>query len=79
MPITRYFSLASQLTTVSLDFIHVLQRGHALPPVWVLGMVNTTPIPADGYMEVVPNRDAVTLIEIIQANFKPGTVIWSDR
>ena len=31
-------------------------RGHALPPVWVFGMVDTNCIPALGYMEVVDKR-----------------------
>lgn len=54
-------------------------RGRALPPVWVFGMVDTTHIPAVGYMEIVTNRDAATLIPIMQAHIQPGTVIWSDK
>lgn len=54
-------------------------RGHHLPPVWVFGMVDTTHVPAIGYMEIVDNRDAATLYSIIQAHTHPGTIIWSDQ
>ena len=42
------------------------RRGHALPPIWVFGMVNTSHIPSLGYMEVVDQRDAATLLPIIR-------------
>lgn len=48
-------------------------------PVWVFGMVDTTHVPALGYMEIISNRDAATLYPIIQAHIRPGTVIWSDK
>lgn len=54
------------------------RRGHALPPIWVFGMVDTSHIPALGYMEVVDQRDAATLLPIISDHIKPGTIIWSD-
>jgi len=53
-------------------------RGHALPPVWVFGMVDTNHVPAIGYMEIVEQRDATTLIPIIRDHVLPGTTIWSD-
>ena len=55
-------------------------RGH--PPrdeVWVFGMVDTSTTPAHGYMEVVQQRDAVTLLPIIQGHVRPGTIIYSDQ
>ena len=55
------------------------RRGHQLPPVWVFGMVDTTQVPAVGYMEIVSNRDSATLLPIIQAHINPGTIIWSDN
>ena len=50
-------------------------RGH--PPckeVWVFGIVDTGHQPALGYMQIVPRRDAATLLPIIQSNVQPGAV-----
>ena len=30
-------------------------------------------------MEIISNRDAATLYQIIQTHIRPGTVIWSDK
>lgn len=54
------------------------RRGHALPPVWVFGMVDASHIPSLGYMEIVDQRDAATLLPIIRDHVQPGTTIWSD-
>ena len=42
-------------------------------------MVDTSEEPGLGYMEVVPSRDANTLLPIIQAHTAPGTTIHSDQ
>ena len=42
-------------------------------------MVDTSETPGLGYVEVVPSRDASTLIPIIQAHTAPGTTIHSDQ
>ena len=42
-------------------------------------MVDTTQVPAIGYMEIVSSRDAATLFPIVQAHIRLGTIIWSDR
>ena len=42
-------------------------------------MVDTTHVPAIGYMEIVDNRDAATLYPIVQAHTRPGTIVWSDQ
>ena len=49
-----------------------------MPPVWVFGMVDAGHVPALGYMEVVDQRDASTLLPIIRDHILPGTTIWSD-
>ena len=41
-------------------------------------MVDTSHTPALGVMELVPCRDAATLLLIIQRHVRPRTVIWSD-
>ena len=55
-------------------------RGRATAnEVWVFGLADTSYTPALGYMEVVQHRDAATLLPIIQAHTRPGTVIHSDE
>ena len=46
---------------------------------WVFGLADTSQKPAVGYMELVPRRDAATLLPIIQQHVLPGTTIWSDE
>ena len=46
---------------------------------WVFGLVDTSSSPSLGYMELVPRRDAQTLLPIIQAHTHPGTTIYSDQ
>lgn len=42
-------------------------------------MVDTSTRPAKGYMELVPDRTAATLLPIISAHVAPGTEVWSDQ
>ena len=35
--------------------------------------------PALGYMQIVPQRDAATLLPIVQSHVAPGTIVWSDQ
>ena len=44
--------------------------------VWVFGFSHS---PALGYMEVVPRRDAATLLPILNSHIAPGTEVWSDQ
>ena len=42
-------------------------------------MADTSVEPALGYVQIVPKRDATTLLPIIQHHVAPGTVVWSDE
>ena len=46
---------------------------------WVSGIVDVTQQPALGYMEIVPRRDAATLLPIISQHVLPGTIVHSDE
>ena len=46
---------------------------------WVFALADTSHTPALGYMELVPKRDAATLLPIIHQHVLPGTIIWSDE
>ena len=41
---------------------------------WVFGMVDTSVTPSLGYMELVTDRQAATLLPIIQAHMATGTI-----
>ena len=47
--------------------------------VWVFGMVDLSQQLALGYIEVVPDRTAATLLPIIQSHTLPNTTIHSDQ
>ncbi|XP_063710240.1 uncharacterized protein LOC134838875 [Symsagittifera roscoffensis] len=48
-------------------------------PIWVFGIVDTSYKPAIGYMEIVEQRNAATLLPIIQSVARPGSIIHSDE
>lgn len=55
-------------------------RGRATTrEMWVFGMVDTSVTPSLGYMELVPQRDAATLLPIITAHVAPGTSVHTDE
>jgi len=53
------------------------QQGCAINQQWVFGGVDLGT--KDFFIELVPRRDAATLIPIIQRMILPGTRIWSDE
>jgi len=52
-------------------------QGCPVPAQWVFGKVDLAT--GDFFMELVPQRDAATLIPIIRRHILPGTRIWSDE
>ena len=46
---------------------------------WVFGIVDTSFSSSLGCMELVPNRQAATLLPIIQAHVARGTTVYSDE
>ena len=42
-------------------------------------MVDTSVTPAQGYMEIVAQRNAATLLPIIQQHVANGSTVWSDE
>ncbi|KCZ78687.1 hypothetical protein H311_00278 [Anncaliia algerae PRA109] len=63
-------------------FCHKVKAHRGRAPetsLWVFGIVDTSFSPAKGYMEIVPDRSARTLLPIIRKVCKPGTIIHSDE
>lgn len=52
-------------------------QGRPVPEQWVFGGVDLTT--KEFFMELVPRRDAATLLPIIQRNIVAGSTIWSDQ
>ena len=46
--------------------------------VWLFGMVDVSHTPALGYMQIVPDRSAATLL-IIRQHLRNGTIVHSDQ
>ena len=46
---------------------------------WVFGLVDTQHTPALGFMEVVPQRTASTLLPIINQHVAPSTIVHTDE
>ena len=63
-------------------YLFFLQNGHGRWPAqeqWVFGMVDTSTKPAVGYMRLVQDRTAATLMAIISAHVAPGTEVWGNQ
>ncbi|KCZ80777.1 hypothetical protein H312_01784 [Anncaliia algerae PRA339] len=63
-------------------FCHKVKAHRGRPPnapLWVFGIVDIDFKPARGYMEIVPDRSAATLLPIIRRVCRPGTIIHSDE
>jgi len=52
-------------------------RGRRVPPQWVFSSVELGT--GQFFMELVPRRDANTLVPVIQRHIRPGTRVWSDE
>ena len=52
-------------------------QGRPVPAMWVFGDVDTTT--KDFFMQIVPRRDAQTLLPIITRHIAAGSTIWSDE
>ena len=75
-------TLHIQITCTPYGNTFVLQyhRGRSTSTdMWVFGMCDTSHSPALGFMHLVPNRTAATLLPIIQSHVAPGTIIHSDQ
>ncbi|KAF9761067.1 hypothetical protein NGRA_2884 [Nosema granulosis] len=62
-------------------FVHkvkIIEVEHLLRKYGVFGIVDTSTGPSIGYMQVVTDRSAATLLPIIQRVCRPGTIIHSD-
>ena len=69
--------ISKSLSNVIWHLQHHRRRPHH--QIWVFGMVDTFKEPGLGYMEVVPSRDANTLLPIVEAHTAPGTTIPSNQ
>ena len=47
--------------------------------IWVFGFADTSHQPALGFIQIVPDRTAATLLPIIQAHIALGTIVHSDE
>ncbi|EDO44629.1 predicted protein, partial [Nematostella vectensis] len=62
-------------------FNHKPKYNRGRPPMrenWVFGVLSTAYSPSRGYFQLVPRRDAETLLPIIQRALLPGSTVHSD-
>ena len=70
----RLVTLFSEFVMLVCFTILQHHRGHPpRSPVWVFGMVDVSHQPALGYLEIVPQRDAATLLPIMHGVLR-GTI-----
>ena len=67
---------SSDTSDFCLSAIAVSQLLHTMLKIWVFMMADTSVEPALGYIQIVPNRDATTILSTVQQHVAPGTV-WS--
>lgn len=73
-------NLLVQIDESKFNFNVKAHRGHVpTTPVWVFGIVDTSYQPARGFMKIVEQRNRETLLSIIQAHVRPGSIIHSDE
>ena len=74
--------LNKHITYSTVHNVPSIQHHRGRPPheqIWVFGLADTSQTPALGFMEVVQQRDAATLLPIIQQHVAPGTIVHSDE
>lgn len=69
-----------QIDESKFNFNVKSHRGHApVDATWVFGIVDTSYVPARGYMEIVERRDKRTLFSIIERHVRSNSIIHSDE
>jgi len=69
-----------QVDEMKLNHNVKAHRGRtSIRPTWILTMVDTSTTPALGYAEIIPNKEAGTIIPIIERVVRSGSKIHSDE
>lgn len=72
--------IVCQMDETLLTYRSKYNRGHrAREQIWCFGIVDTSFVPAKGYIEIVSNRARETLFEIIKRVCRPNSILHSDE
>ncbi|KAF0986215.1 hypothetical protein HZS_3964 [Henneguya salminicola] len=79
----KYFGCLRKLDMILTTLGFVMpkyHRGRATQnEAWILGIVGTSFTPAKGYMQVVRNWSAASLLPIINSHVLPGSIVRTDE